>query len=207
MKKGGYIMQFQKSLSLSEISPKCLAELFSCHKKLAKQMCKDIEKTSKDSISYNKEDSSNGELKVSLFLYKDTFLVKKMDYWFKQNAKNALQIHFYEIENGVVTRETFANNEDCYVNQYDVDGRVLVRFYKKGTILEMYEYNDNGILIKMNYAVNGKLKRIFNFKLNEYNEAFHIIETDEYGRKIMSYQNVPKSNYMRSERLETEINE
>lgn len=200
-------MQFQKSLSLSEISPKCLAELFSCHKKLAKQMCEDIEKTSKDSITYKKENSSNGELKVSLFLYKDTFLVRKMDYWFKQNAKNVLQIHFYEIENGVVTRETFANNEDCYVNQYDLDGRVLVRLYEKGTVLEMYEYNDNGILVKMNYVVKSKLNRIFNFKLNEDNETFSIVETDECGRKIMSYQNVPKTNYMRPERLDAEINE
>ena len=200
-------MQFQQSLSLSEISPKYLAELFSCHKKLAKQMCEDIEKTSKDSITYKKENSLNEELKVSIFLYKDAFLVRRMDYWFKQDAKSVSQIHFYGMENGVVTRETFANDEDCYVNQYDIDGRVLVRFYKKGTILEMYEYNDNGILIKMNYAVNGKLTRIFNFKFNECNETFHIIETDEYGEKIMSYQNVPKSNYMRPERLIMEINE
>ena len=57
-------MQFQQSLSISEISPKYLAGLFSCHKKLAKQMCEDIEKTPKDSIAYKKENSSNGELKV-----------------------------------------------------------------------------------------------------------------------------------------------
>ena len=200
-------MQFQQSLSLSKISPKYLAELFLCHKKLAKQMCEDIEKTSKDSITYKKENSSNGELKVSIFLYKDALLVRRMDYWFKQNAKSVSQIHFYGMENSVVTRETFANDEDCYVNQYDVDGRVLVRLYEKGTILEMYEYNDNGMLIKMNYVVNGKLKRIFNFKLNEDSETFRIVETDECGRKIMSYQNVPKSNYMRPERLDAEINE
>ena len=200
-------MQFQQSLPLSEISPKHLAKLFSCHKKLAKQMCEDIEKTPKDSITYKKENSSNEKLKVSIFLYKDTFLVRRINYWFKQDAKGVSQIHFYEMENSVVTRETFANDEDCYVNQYDVDGRVLVRLYKKGTILEMYEYNDNSILIRMNYAVNGKLKRIYNFKFNEYNETFHITETDECGRKIMSYQDVPKSNYMRPERLIMEIDE
>lgn len=200
-------MQFLQSLSLSKISPKYLAGLFICHNELAKQMCEDIKNTPNDSISYKKESLENGNLKVSLFLYKDTFLVRKMDYWFKQNAKTVSQIHFYIIENGVVTRETFANDENCYINHYDLDGRVLMRLYEKATILEVYEYDDNGILIKMNYVVNGKLKRIFNFKFNECNETFHIIETDEYGRKIMSYQNVPKSNYMRPEQLTTEIDE
>ena len=200
-------MQFLQSLSLSEISPKYLAGLFVCHNELAKQICEDIKNTPNDSISYKKESLENGNLKISLFLYKDTFLVRKMDYWFKQNAKAVSQIHFYTVENGVVTRETFANDENCYVNHYDLDGRVLLRLYKKATILEMYEYEDNGILVKMNYVVNSKIERIYNFELNKDGETFNIVETDECGRKIMSHQNVPKSNYMRPEQLTTEIDE
>ncbi len=196
------------TLSLSEISAKNVAELFSCHKKLAKTIVEKIEATPKDQIAYKKEILPDGKIKISVFLYKNGLLTIKLDYWFERNSKKVLQMHFYKVANGnVVIREDFSDGTNSYVNEYDVNGNVLVRMYSKGTVLEMYEYDDNGLIFRMNYYVNSKWHRIFLFTYDPHNDTYFVVETDTCGREKATHGNIPIEQYMRPRKLAFEIRE
>lgn len=194
--------------SLSDFSEKNIAELFLCHRKLAKIIADDIKAIPKDNVAYKKEMLPDGKIKISVFIYKDSLLVRRLNYWFKENAKKLLRIHFFKITNGdVVLREDFSDNETSYINEYDANGNILLRMYNKSTVLEMYEYDSNGLIIKMNYFLNSKFNRIFLFEFNAQNDTYSIVETDIFGREIDSHDNVPRQQYMRPRRLAYEIRE
>lgn len=168
-------------------------------------MYNELKETPKDKIIYTSEELEDGNLKISFFVFEGIYLIRRFDFYFKPDAKNFSQLHFFEIQQNVVIREDFITSDNYFVNKYDLNGNILAKTYDNGTVLEVFEYDDNGVLIKMNYFVKSKFKKIFEYTYNKQTETYDVIEKDIYGKIISSYKDVPKLNFIRPERLAFEI--
>ena len=199
------MMQQLQELRISNISPKIIIELFSCHKKLAKEIYEKLKKISKDKIIYTKEILQDESIKVSFFVFENVFLSKRVNFCFLPNGKELLYEHSFKVQQNVVIREDFVSKEDSYINEYNLYGNILVKMYNNCNILETYEY-DNDILTKMTCYVNAKPEKTSEYRFNEIDKCYSVIEKDLYGNILNSYGGIPQSNFMRPERLAFEIN-
>lgn len=199
-------MQHLQELHISSLSPKLIVELFSCHKKLAKTIYEKIKKISKDKIIYTKENLQDGSIKASFFIFENIAITNRINFCFLPNAKELLYEHSYKIQQNVVLREDFVGKDDSYINEYNMYGNILVKMYNNCNILETYEYDDNDILTKMTCYVNAKPEKISEYRFNEIDKCYSVIEKDLYGNILNSCGGIPQSNFMRPERLAFEIN-
>lgn len=181
-------MQFNNITELKEISIKHFIEVFGCHKKVAKEILEILNDYKKNKILYEKEQLNFTTIK--LYIFDNNELFKMFNLFFQTTGKEIDGINEYNIKNNCVVKEKIKDRSDERINEYSIDGKLLLKFYNFGKNIEFYTWKeDKYVLEKIEYCNNGKM--------GDYED---VVNTDENGNFLLvlkdKYTNMDKKTRM-----------